>query len=166
MKTLLVAITVAAAFLAGGPVAAGDVYADAGLFATIESIDVIVEDDVTDRCLFNAKGIEARLLATLERSGILVSDASPWTLYAYFLGGPTRNGDRRDGCMIFTDIQLVTLGSSNTRIVAGTSGALNIGPNAQDDAAMRNAERFTDKVIAAILAARRSVGGGVAGRQS
>ena len=72
MKTLLVATTVAAAFLAGGPVAAGDVYADAGLFATIESIDVIVEDDVTDRCLFNAKGIEARLLATLERSGIFL----------------------------------------------------------------------------------------------
>src|SRR3954453_469947 len=108
MKTLLAAATVGAALLTGGgPVAAGSVYADAALLATIESIDVIVEDDVTDRCLFNAKGIEARLSPTLERSGIPVSDTSPWMLSTYFFGGPTRNGDRRDSCMISTDLQLV-----------------------------------------------------------
>jgi hypothetical protein len=167
MKTLLTAATVAAALLTGAPVKADNIYADAALLATIESIDVIVEDDVVDRCLFNAKGIEARLSVTLERSGIPVSDASPWTLYAYFLGGPTRNGDRRDGCMISTDLQLVRPGPNNTRIVAGGGSAINIGPNAQDDAAMRKAEEFADEVIAAILAARRSAGtAGVSGRQS
>jgi hypothetical protein len=51
--------------------------------------------------------------------------------------------------------------------VAGEGGFLSIGPDAQDSAAMQSTEGFADEVIAAILAARRSVGpASVAGRRS
>jgi hypothetical protein len=161
MKTLLAVATVGAALLTGGPVAAGDVYADAALLATIEGIDVIVKDDVEGGCLFNADGIKARLSAMLERSGIPVSDAGPWILYAYFIGAPTSIEGRRAGCMLGSTFQLTQRGPAKTWIVAGEGGNLTIGPDARDSSAMRNAETFADEVIAAILAARRSVGSSV-----
>jgi hypothetical protein len=51
--------------------------------------------------------------------------------------------------------------------MAGDGGAMTTGPDALDDSAMRDAEQFTDEVIAAILAARRSAGtAGVSDRRS
>lgn len=167
MKTLFTAATMAAALLTAVPVAAGSVYADAALLATIESVNVVVADDVKEGCLLNASGIKARLSTTLERSGIRVSETSRWYLHVSLIGRPTIHGGRRGGCVVDSYYQLTSYGPANTRIVAGEGGFLSIGPNAQDSAAMQSAEGFADEVITAILAARRSVGTtGVPGRQS
>ena len=80
MKTLFTAATMVAVLLTAVPVAAGSVYADAALLATIESVNVVVADDVKEGCLLNASGIKARLSTTLERSGIRVSETSRWYL--------------------------------------------------------------------------------------
>lgn len=167
MKTLFTAATMAAALLTAVPVAAGSVYADAALLATIESVNVVVADDVKEGCLLNASGIKARLSTTLERSGIRVSETSRWYLHVSLIGRPTIHGGRRGGCVVDSYYQLTSYGPANTRIVAGEGGFLSIGPNAQDSAAMQSAEGFADEVITAILAARRSVrAAGVSGRQS
>jgi hypothetical protein len=169
MKTLLAVATVGAALLTGGPVAAGDVYADAALLATIESVRVVVSDQVEDNCLFNASGIKARLSVTLEHSGIAVSDVSPWMLHIIFHGWAGIVGQHhvRGGCLMEFDFELRRPGPANTWIVAAEDGGLSIGPDALDSEAMMVAEEFVDKVIAAILAARRSVGtAGVSDRRS
>jgi hypothetical protein len=164
MKTLLAAATVATALLTGGSVTA-DVYADAELLATIENIQVSVQDDVKDGCLFNAGGIKARISATLERSGIAVSKTSYWFLFVSFSGHETRHGGARDGCLVIQRFQLLSYGPSNTFVLAAQGGRFSIGPDARDDSAMRNTEAFTDELITAILAARRSIGASVSGRQ-
>jgi hypothetical protein len=166
MKTLLVAAGVAAALLTAAPAAAGSVYADTALLAMIESINVVVADGVKDGCLLNASGIKARLSATLERSGIHVAATSRWYLHVSLIGRPIIHGGRREGCVVDSYYQLTSYGPANTRLVAGEGGFLSIGPDAQDSAAIRSAEGFADEVIAAILAARRSVGASVSGQQS
>jgi hypothetical protein len=167
MKTLLAAATMAAALLTAAPVAAGSVYADAALLATIESINVVVEDNVKDGCLLNASGIKVHLSVTLERSGIHVAETSRWYLHVSLIGRPTIHGGRREGCVVDSYYQLTSYGPANTRLVAGDGGFLSIGPDAQDSAAMQSTQEFTDEVIAAILAARRSAGtAGVSDRRS
>jgi hypothetical protein len=166
MKTLLAAATVAAALLTAGPVAAGGIYADAAMLATLESVRVVVEDGVKGSCLLDASGIKARLSATLERSGIPISEAGPWILYAhYFNGHDVRPSERRTRCALKTTFQL-QFGPANTLIVATEDGSLSAGPGALDDEVIRGAKRFADEMIAAILAARRLVGASGAGRRS
>jgi hypothetical protein len=168
MKTLLSIATIAATLLASSPAAASSIYADAALLATIEGIEVVVSDQVRDGCLFNASGIKARLSAMLERSGIAVFEAATWKVNVIFYGWPTTADGRRirAGCMMTDQFELRRHGPSNTWIVAAESGGLTIGPDALDSNAMQSAERFADEVIAAILAARRSVGASASGRQS
>jgi hypothetical protein len=166
MKKLLGASTVVAALLTAAPAMAGSVYADAALLAMIESVNVVVVDHVKDGCLLNASEIEARLSATLERSGIHVAETSRWYLHVSLIGRPTIHGGRREGCVVDSYYQLTSYGPANTRIVAGDGGFLSIGPDAQDSATMQSIEGFADEVIAAILAARQSAGAGVSGRQS
>jgi hypothetical protein len=156
----------AATLLTAAPVMAGSVYADAALLAMIESVNVVVADDVKDGCLLNASGIKARLSATLERAGIHVAETSRWYLHVSLIGRPTIRGGRREGCVVDSYYQLTSYGPANTRIVAGEGGFLSIGPDAQDSATMQSIEGFADEVIAAILAARQSAGAGVSGRQS
>jgi hypothetical protein len=172
MKPLLATIAVAAALLtAAPPPAVADVYAGAELFATIENIKVIVADDVTGGCLLNARDIRARILATLERSGIAVSSASDWMFLVSLRGFQVRieQGDvkRNAGCVLGTLFQLIRISSANTWTLVTQDNALKLGPDALDNVAMQNVEQFTDEVIATILAARRTVGAsGVSGRRS
>jgi hypothetical protein len=121
---------------------AGSVYADAALLAMIESVNVVVADEVKDGCLLNASGIKARLSATLERSGIHVAETSRWYLHVSLIGRPTIHGGRREGCVVDSYYQLTSYGPANTRIVAGEGGFLSIGPDAQDSAAMQSTAGF------------------------
>jgi hypothetical protein len=166
MKTLLATAAVAAALLTAAPTMAGSVYADAMLLATIESIDVVLADDVKDGCLLNASGIKARFSAMLERSGIPVSNAGRWLIAASFIGGQTENERGRMGCVMASRYELLRPGPGNTWTRAGHDASLNIGPGLLDDRAINRAEQFADEVIAAILAARRSVGASASGQRS
>jgi hypothetical protein len=157
MKTLLTAATMAAALIAAPPPVAANIFADASLLATIESVKVFVVDDVKGGCLFNAEKIKARLSATLERSGITVSEGSRWLFFVYLVGNAVRSGDSSSGCVANFNFQLLHHEPNDAWILAAQAGALSLGPDVRDSYAMQNAEQFADEMIASILAARRSV---------
>ncbi|MCB1883768.1 MAG: hypothetical protein KDG89_07200 [Geminicoccaceae bacterium] len=108
-----------------------------------------------DGCILHPNNIKKRLEVSLGRDAIKVSDLSPYTLMASFLGYGSYNYDNvRRGCWVNYSFTIELFKPGTEILVLARSFGLLSGPNARDQEALAQAEAFADEVAAAILQAR------------
>ena len=134
-----------------------EVWADPGTLAQIDSLDVKIENDVSDGCI-KASVITDRVSMALSNYGMrLANDSLSWVFLINAVGYQITVNDKRIGCTVSfrATIEKLIYGEGIIH-AADMPGRLLTGGNDVTGQVANDVEAFADQIMAAILQAQQA----------
>lgn len=123
--------------------------------AEIDTIEIILHDQVRDRCFFGKDSVHNRAKFRLAQAGIKVEEGVDLSMRVSFVGFASNSqAGNRSGCVVSYNFDVSEYNRFAGLVILAQHHGVMIGPDRADPEIMSEVDSFLDEVLAAIISSR------------